>query len=394
MDADPLPVWYWGGGIEDVEELTTLMKNPAQRSDAFDDADEGAGLVELAGMVGAQWARVLLASVVCGALGFGGAMLIPPTFTARSLIMPPQQQQNIAAAALGSLGALAGLAGGISVKNTGDQYVALLQSTTVSDRVIERFKLKDVYDESYMVDARKELLKNVLIQIGKKDGLISIEVDDHSPQRAAEMANYYIEELRGLTNTLAVSEAQQRRVFFENKLKEAKIKLAEAQISLQASGFGAGVLMAEPRAAAEGYAKLKAEATAADIKLQTLRRVLADGAQEVVVQQAQLTALRAELARLEQKEPARGDADYINRYRDYKYQETLYDLYAKQYELARADESREGALIQVVDVAAPPEKKSKPRRGLIALAAAVVAGLAMASRAVVQGLRRKNAQLA
>ncbi len=370
------------------------MKNPAQRSDAFDDADEGAGLVELAGMVGAQWARVLLASVVCGALGFGGAMLIPPTFTARSLIMPPQQQQNIAAAALGSLGALAGLAGGISVKNTGDQYVALLQSTTVSDRVIERFKLKDVYDESYMVDARKELLKNVLIQIGKKDGLISIEVDDHSPQRAAEMANYYIEELRGLTNTLAVSEAQQRRVFFENKLKEAKIKLAEAQISLQASGFGAGVLMAEPRAAAEGYAKLKAEATAADIKLQTLRRVLADGAQEVVVQQAQLTALRAELTRLEQKEPARGDADYINRYRDYKYQETLYDLYAKQYELARADESREGALIQVVDVAAPPEKKSKPRRGLIALAAAVVAGLAMASRAVVQGLRRKNAQLA
>jgi uncharacterized protein involved in exopolysaccharide biosynthesis len=368
------------------------MKNPAQRSEAPEYADEGAGLFELAGMVGAQWARVLTATVVCGALGFGGAMLIPPTFTARSLIMPPQQQQNIAAAALGSLGALAGLAGGISVKNTGDQYVALLQSTTVSDRVIDRFKLKDVYDESYTVDARKELLKNVLIQVGKKDGLISIEVDDHNPQRAAEMANYYIDELRGLTNTLAVSEAQQRRVFFENKLKEAKAKLAEAQIALQASGFGAGVLMAEPRAAAEGYAKLKAEATAADIKLQTLRRVLADGAQEVVVQQAQLTALRAELARLEQKEPARGDADYINRYRDYKYQETLYDLYAKQYELARADESREGALIQVVDVAAPPEKKSKPRRGLIALAAAVVAGLGMASRAVAQGLRRKNAQ--
>jgi uncharacterized protein involved in exopolysaccharide biosynthesis len=355
-------------------------------SQADFEEDDGVSLAELGRLIGGQWKVILGGTILGGLLGFGGAMLIPPTYTARTVIMPPQQQGG-AAAALSSLGALAGLATGGGTKSFAEQYIALMQSATVSDRLIDKYKLMSSYDVKYRVDARKELSKNVVITAGKKDGLITIDVDDHDPAVAAGMANSYVNELRMMTNTLAVTEAQQRRKFFEQKLGETKTKLTEAQVALQSSGFGAGALKAEPKAAAEGYARARAEVTAAEVKLQTLRRMLADGAPEVSQQQALVGALRAELARLEQKEPSKGDADYIGRYRDFKYQETLFDLYAKQFELARTDESREGALIQVVDIATLPEKKSKPKRGMIALGIAAFFGLFLTIRAVVVGQR-------
>lgn len=360
-------------------------------SSSWDDEDDGISLSELAGAILGQWKIILAGSILAGAAGLGAASLMKPVFTARTVVMPPQQQQSSAASALSSLGALAGLAGG-SVKSPVDQYVSLMQSVTVSDRLIDRFKLMEVYDEELRSGARNELLKHALITVGKKDGLIVVEVDDHDAQRAADLANAYVDELRYMTNTLAVSEAQQRRRFFEQQLEVTKARLTAAQTALQESGFNASALRAEPRSAAEGYAKLRAEVTAAEVKLQTIRRNLADSAPEVQQQQAQLEALRAELAKLEQREASATprDAGYIGRYRDYKYQETLFDLYAKQFELARMDESREGGLIQVVDVATAPDRKSKPKRGAIAASAAVLAGVLLSARALVIGLRTRR----
>lgn len=357
----------------------------------LNDEEDGISLGELLSMLTSRWKSILGGAVVAGALGFGGAMLMPPIFTAQTLIMPPQQQQNGAAAALGALGALGALAGGGGLKNTADQYIGLMQSVTVSDRLIDRFKLMEVYDVKYRMDARKVLLKNVAINAGKKDGLITVAVDDEDPRRAADMANAYVDQLRQMTNTLAVSEAQQRRQFFEQKLGETKERLTQSQIALQAGGFNSGALRAEPKAAAEGYARIRAELTTAEIKLQTLRATLADGASEVRQQQTIVAALRTELNRQEKTEQVvvDGDPGYISRYREYKYQETLFELYAKQFELARADEGREGALIQVVDVAQAPEKKSKPQRALLALGAAFLAGFVLAVRAVLVGIRQR-----
>jgi uncharacterized protein involved in exopolysaccharide biosynthesis len=354
-----------------------------------DDGDDGIGLGDLLSMLTRRWATILGGSLVAGAVGFGGATLLPPIFTAQTVIMPPQQQ-NGAAAALGALGALGALAGG-GLKNSTDQYIGLMQSATVSDRLIDRFKLMQVYDVQYRMDARRLLLKNVAINGGKKDGLITVAVDDEDPQRAADIANAYVDQLRQMTNTLAVSEAQQRRQFFEHKLGETKERLTQAQVALQAGGFNSGALRAEPKAAAEGYARVRAELTAAEIKLQTLRSALADGAPEVRQQQIVVTALRTELSRQEKTEQVvDNDPGYISRYREYKYQETLFELYAKQFELARADEGREGALIQVVDVATAPEKKSKPQRALLALGAAFLAGFVLAVRAVLVGIHQRS----
>jgi capsule polysaccharide export protein KpsE/RkpR len=188
-----------------------------------------------------------------------------------------------------------------------------------------------------------------------------------------------------------VSDAQQRRKFFEQQLRQTQEKLVQAQQALQASGFTQGALKAEPKSAAEGYARLRAEVTAAEVRLQTLRGSLSDTAPEVQQQQNALTALRSQLARLEQTADARGGADYVGKYREFKYQETLFDLFAKQYELARVDESREGALIQVVDPATSPEKKSKPKRAIVALAATLSSALALIGFVLVRRSWRASA---
>jgi uncharacterized protein involved in exopolysaccharide biosynthesis len=290
---------------------------------------------------------------------------------------------------LASLGGLAGLAGAAGIKSPADQYVALMQSVTAVDRLIDQFQLQQVYESKYRFQARKELEQNTRITVGLKDGLISVEVEDDDAQRAAALANAYVDELRRMTSVLAVSEAQQRRSFFEKELKDARDQLGKAQLALQASGFTVGALRAEPKAAAESYARLKAEVTAAEVRTQVLRGSLADSAPEVQTQLAQLSALRTQLARLEQATDSSVGPDYVSKYREFKYRETLFELFARQYEIARVDESREGALIQVLDPATPPERRSKPKRVLTAAAAALAALVLMSVVLLARHLSRR-----
>lgn len=354
----------------------TIQRSPISDEFGHGEEEQEISLIDLFKVVAIHWKLVVFGPLLAGVAAFGVASLIPPTFTAQTTLLPPQQQQSSAAAALSQLGTLAGLAGGaVGVKSPADQYIGLMQSVTVSDRIIEEFKLMAVYEAKFRQDARKALAANVRIAAGKKDGLITIEVDDHDPTRAADIANAYVAGLRHVTSTLAVSEAQQRRAFFEIQLQNTKERLTRAQIALQTSGINQGTLKTEPKAAAEGYARLRAELTSAEVRLQTMQRMLSENSPELLQQQAMLSALRSEIRRLEQQDNTSGQSDeYITKYREFKYQETLFELFARQYELARLDESREGALIQVLDIATPPERKSKPKRGLIAAAASIVFG--------------------
>ena len=317
-----------------------------------------------------RWRLLVIGPFAIGVAVLGATYLVTPTFTARTAFLPPQQQQSAAASALASLGGLSSLVGGAAQRTPADQYVALVLSTTLADRLVDKYKLLEVYDKDWRQDARKELAKHTRAVAGKRDGLIVIEVDDTSPQRAAAMANSYVEELRELTNRLALTEAQQRRMLFEGHLQRARDGLAKAQQVLQASGFNQDSLKAEPKAAAEGYARLKAEITTNEARLETLRRNLTDQAPEVQQLAAGLSVLRGQLSRVEATAGGGSSADYVSKYREFKYQEVLFDLFSRQYELARVDESREG-LLQVVDKAQAPEKKSWPPRALLAVAGTV-----------------------
>ena len=367
------------------------MQDNAAAHEAHDDDDAGVDLLDLALPLLQYWKLLIVLPLLAGLSALGITYLIKPTFTSRPVLLPPQQQQSAAASAIASLGALSSLVGaGAGIKSPADQYISLLQSTTVADRLIDEFKLMQVYDEEYRLESRKELAKNVRISLGKKDGLITVEVDDVDPQRASEMANRHVDELRRLTSQLALSEAQQRRAFFETQLKDTRDALTTAQQKLQASGFNPGALKAEPKAAAEGYARLKAEVTAAEVRLQTLRGNLSDATPEVQQALTMLTALRAQLGKVEASTDLSGGPDYISKFREFKYQETLFELFSRQYELARLDESREGALIQVVDVAKPAERKSKPKRAITAVATTLVVLLLLAAFVVTRHFWRQS----
>jgi capsule polysaccharide export protein KpsE/RkpR len=353
-------------------------------------------MFELLTPVARHWRSVIALPLAVGVLAYGATWLVRPTFVSETTFMPPQQQQSAAASALASLGSLAGLGGAGAIKSPADQYVALLESVTISDRIIDRFKLREVYEVQLRELARQGLAKRMQASVGKKDGLITVHVEDWDARRAADIANAYVDELRRMTSGLAMSEAQQRRAFFERQLETTKTRLTAAQIALQDTGVNGGTLKAEPRSAVEAFARVDAQLTVAEVKLQTLRSTLTDGAYEVRQQQALVQALTEQKHSLEQSDMAdigdKGNADYVTRYREFKYQETLFDLFARQFEIARADESREGALIQVIDVAQPAERKSKPRRAIIAAGATL--GAAVAYMLFLIGRSRWRASLA
>ena len=340
--------------------------------------DDEISLLDLLQVVADNLRLLALGPLVAGLLALAYSFTIPPTFTATTKLMPPQQQQSGAAAMLAGLGAMGGLAGAASIKSPADQYVAFLKSRSVQDALVDRFKLMERNETKFREDARNALSGSVQIASGK-DGLITIDASDKDPTFAAQLANAHVEELGKLLNRLAVTEAQQRRLFFEKQLANAKDNLVKADQALKASGVNSSVLKATPGAAVESMAKLKAGITAQEIRLGSMRGYLTESAPDFKQAQTELTAMRAQIARAEKEEPAAnsGDSDYIARFRDFKYHETLFELFAKQYEMARIDESREGAVIQVLDAAQPPERKSAPKKSQMAMITTLVSGLAL-----------------
>ncbi len=339
--------------------------------------DDGVSLLDVLQVIVDNLRLLVLGPLLIGLLALGISFTIRPTFTASTKFLPPQQQQGAAASMLQSLGALGGLAGAATgLKNPSDQYVAFLKTRSVQDALIQRFALQQRYDQNYLDSTRKELEKNSLVSAGK-DNIITIQVDDKDPKVAADMANAYIEELGHLLDRLAVTEAQQRRLFFEKQLSETKLKLNDAEKALAASGVSAAALNSNPVIALEGPARLRAQATAQEVKIASMRSYLTERAPEFRQALSELSALRTQLEKAEKEQASgnntAGSGDYINKYREYKYQETLLELFTRQFELAKVDESREGAIVQVIDMAQIPERKSKPNRSIIAIGSAVVA---------------------
>ena len=346
------------------------------------DTEDDISLLDLLQTIVDNLKLLVLGPLVAGLLALGISFAVPPTYTANVKFLPPQQQQSAAASMLASLGGLAGAAAGL--KNPADQYIAFLKSVRVQDALIARFKLQDRYETKFKTDTRTLLAGNARTTSGK-DGIISIEVDDTDPQFAADLANAHVEELQKLLAQMAVTEAQQRRAFFEKQLGLVKDKMLTAELALRATGINGNVLKSNPTSAVAVVAALKAQVTAQEVKLGAMRGYLAETAPDFKQALTELANLRSQVRKQEQDEPASGrsgtngigDNDYVAKYREFKYQETLFELFAKQFEIAKIDESREGAVIQVLDAAQPPERKSKPKKALIAVISALAAGFVL-----------------
>jgi uncharacterized protein involved in exopolysaccharide biosynthesis len=351
--------------------------------------DEEVSLLDLL-IVVAKHKRVVLGVPFGAALVSAAVSLfLPNYYTGATRLMPPQQSASAATALLnqvgGAFGGLAGAAGGaLGIRNPSELYVGMLKSRTIADDLIARFDLGKVYDESYISDTRKHLARETTISTGR-DGIITIEVDDKSPKRAADIANAYVEELKKLTKVLAVTEASQRRLFFEQQLLQAKDSLTAAEIAARQGLQKGGIAQvdAQGRSMIEVTARLRAQISAKEVQLGAMRTFAAEGNPELQRTQQELEALRRELARIEGSSPggAVGNVDAprasgldnLGRLRDVKYYEFLYELLAKQYELAKIDEAKDATIIQVVDPAVEPDRKSGPKRTLIVVFVALLA---------------------
>lgn len=320
------------------------------------------------------------------------SLAMPNIYTGATKILPPQQGQSNAVAILGQLGAVGGMAGGsLGIKNPNDLYVAMLKSRTVADKIIQRFDLKNVYDKKFVADVRKNLEKASTISSGK-DGVITVEVDDEDPKRATAMANAYVEELEKLTLDMAVTEASRRRLFFEKQLAQAKDNLTMAEQELKKFREATGLIQPENQAGltVSASAALRAQITAKEVQLSAMRTFGTDQNPDIIRAQQEVLGLRTQLAKMEKNaNQDKGDVlvaigkapeaslEFIRKTRDVKYYEILFEILAKQYESAKIDEAKNATLIQVLDKAVEPEKKSKPKRSQIvilsALAAAFVA---------------------
>jgi uncharacterized protein involved in exopolysaccharide biosynthesis len=367
--------------------MTDNTHNPSEPE------DDEISLLDLLQTIVDNLRLLILGPLVVGLAALGYSFNIPPTFTAAVKFLPPQQQQSAAASMLASLGGLGGLAGAAAgLKNPSDQYLAFMKSNSVQDALIERFKLQERYETEFKVDTRTALTGSTRASSGK-DGLITVEIDDKDPKFAADLANAHVEELQKLLAKLAVTEAQQRRAFFEKQLTQVKDKMVAAEMALRATGISGSVLKSNPTSAVAAVAALQAQVTAQEVRVGAMRGYLADTAPDFQQAMTELASLRAQLAKQEKDEPAAasGQGDYVAKFREFKYQETLFELFARQFEMAKVDESREGAVIQVLDAAQPPEKKSKPKKALIAIIATLAAGFALLLFVFIrQALRNAN----
>lgn len=333
---------------------------------------------------------VLWVTAIFAILAIVISLLLPKRYTATVTLLPPQQNTSMGAALasqLGNLGGMASLAGGsLGLKNPNDMYVAMFKSRTVEDAMVQHYGLMKEYHAKYLSDAARAFEGTSTVDGSGKDGLIHISVEDHDPNRAAELANGYVDQFRDLSQDLAITEASQRRLFFQRELERAKNNLAAAEESLAQTEVMTGVIQpdSQARALIESAAALRAQITAREVQIQGMQTYATGENSQLVQAQSELATLRAQLNKLGGSEDGPNELmipkgkvpqagmEYVRKLRDVKYNETLFDILARQFEVAKLDEAKEGSLIQIVDPAVPPDRKSFPKRALIVIGATFV----------------------
>lgn len=341
-------------------------------------------LLDLLAAIGRKRKIVLLTVGIAVVIGLLLALLLPKEYTAETTLLPPQQQNSLSSllsSQLGSLGAVASLTGNsLGLKNPNDMYVAMFRSRAVEDAMIKKYGLMKEYHAKLLSIARKKFESESSVNGSSKDGLLHISVTDRSPKRAAQLANGYVDEFRGLSNHLAITDAAQHRMFFQQQMEDAKNKLTDAEVALEQTEEKNGTIevSSQARALIETGASLNAQIAAKEVEIHGMESFAAPDNPNLVQAKEELSALKSQLKKLtgaggnpgdelilpKGKLPAAG-LEYLRKYRDVQYYQTIFDILAKQFEIAKLDEAREGALIQVVDPATAPDHKSAPKRALI-----------------------------
>jgi uncharacterized protein involved in exopolysaccharide biosynthesis len=334
---------------------------------------------------------IFLSTLAAVILSLTWALTASNSYTAVAVIMPPDQSSS-GASLMGQLGlGGGGLASSLGIKSSSQVYISLFHSRTLEDSMVQRFGLMSRYGAKRESMARTAFEGHAKVALGAKDGLITLTVTDSDPQMAAQIANGYIDEYRKLSANLAITEASQRRAFFQQQLLEANENLATAEEAMKGTEQSTGVLELDSaaRSLIESAATLRAQVVAKEVQLQGMRSYATEDNPQMLEVKQQLVALQDQLAKLAGSGQYAGsdfvipkgkvpeaEMEYIRKLRDMKYYETIADLIGKQFEMAKLDEARQGSIIQVVDQAVPPDHWSGPKRTITVVASTLFAFLA------------------
>lgn len=373
-------------------ELFGEKMQPAESSDSMQSpvtSRQSPSLFDYLQVIAGRFRTILKITLAAAVISLVGSLLLPNIYTARTLILPAQEDKGLMSAMMGQLGGLATLTGGMGTSiggpTTADLYVSMLKSDTVKDPIIDRFRLMELYGKKYRMDAYQILDKNTSVSLGKKDGIITIAVSDKDPKRAAALANAYVEELGNLAIRLNVAGAGRNRDFLEERLAKARAELSKAEENLktfQAKNKAVSVT-AQAEATIKGVAELRAQLAAQEVQLATYRRQFTDSSQEVKNLATSVGNLRAQIAKLEGEGgdsalPSMGSVptigqEYVRLMREFKIQESLVELLTKQYEMAKLSEAKDVSPLQIIQSAKVPERKSRPSRLKIILYSVIAA---------------------
>jgi tyrosine-protein kinase Etk/Wzc len=333
---------------------------------------------------------------------------MPVTYTATTVILTPQNSSGSILSLLGQFGGLGSIASSLDtdglIKMPSDTYTSVLGSRTVADRLIQRFQLQHVYRKRTLVDTRKALARHTHIET-MRGSTIHISVDDKDVQRATAIANGYVEELYQVNQRLALTSSAQRRLFLEQQLGEERAALAQAEIGFKEIQQKTGVIQLAGQAeiTLRSIAQLRAAIAAKEVQVEVVRDSVTDQNSDLVRLESGIAALREQLRKAESESAQSGDdyfvpagkipaagLEYLRRTRDLRYHEALFEMLAKQYEAARIDEAKAPPLVQVIDKAVAPDKRSWPPRTLLVMLAALTSAILLAGAVL---LRDKWARL-
>jgi tyrosine-protein kinase Etk/Wzc len=353
--------------------------DPSGLQNKSEDPDPLELLATIAKILKKKQRFILACSLGSAVLAGFVAFMIPPTFTGVASFVPPASSSNSSAAAL--IGQLSSMGGGSSLlgggKTTGDLYVGILKSHTVSRQLVKTFNLTSVYKVRKESDAEKQLAAHTDFAIGTKDTIVTVSATDRDPARARDLANAYLDALRTTSGGLALTENSQRRQFYEQRLALEKDQLADAEVALKQSQEKSGLIapVGQTSIGLTAIAQLRSQIATSEVRLASLRIGESDESIDVRRLKEELASLRAQVNQMENGKgknaggPSTAEVpaltlEYIRRARDVKYHETLFEILSKQYETARLDEAHDPTL-QILDRAILPDTKSGPHRLLI-----------------------------
>jgi len=309
--------------------------------------------------------RRRVAAVVLGAmvLTLGISLLLPRWYRATAVIMPPEESDLLSNMSMAQRALTKFPIFGIldEYYTPADLFKAVLLSRTVQEEVADKFDLQRLYH----LKSREKTIKALKTHYGVKmqpDGTISVSVEDPSPQRAAAMANAFLAALDRYNVERRNSQARRTREFLERRVADtdSALKASEQALRVYQELHNTVAPTSAASADMQAAADLMARKIQLEVRLGVLRSYLREDNEQVLQARTELEQLKSRIGGL----PAL-QSDLLRLMRDQKIQEQLYLLLTSELEQARIRETMDTPTVQLLDAAIPPEKSSKPKRGVM-----------------------------